>query len=126
MSNTNDFSVARVGDKVWVRLASKEEYGTVIQVLSGLEYAYPLAVVMPESEELLFTMQGEYKISGPQCLFWDRPEVIAPERPRRLVKKVVKVRPRIGGGKDIYLNTVTFDGIDWCGPEQNIEILVEE
>lgn len=131
MSNTNDFSTAKIGDRVYLRLNEWEGWCRVRLVYA--EYLYIESESMVDSIQRMVNKNGSLSAIKqiPQCLFWDKPEIIAPERPKRLVKKVVKVRP----WKDSYgivrlaSGTLLIEHEESplnCGPEQEIEVKVWE
>lgn len=77
-ANTDDFSVAKVGDRVWVRVEIYNGWGEVIDTDSLLDYPVEVRYL---DKTTCFTAQGHILKLGPQCLFWSKPEIIAPLRP---------------------------------------------
>lgn len=88
MSNTNDFSKAKVGDKLWsIQLGEC--------VVCEINHAYPrrlFPVLCKNSIRTAekYTNLGLHGITDTfQSLFWSKPEIIAPEMPKRK-KKVIR------------------------------------
>ena len=79
MSTT--FENAKVGDKVWVRLPEYEGPGEI----TAIDSVAPEIEIdrMVNCDIRTFAIDGSYYLGGPQCLFWAKPEIIAPEGPKR-------------------------------------------
>lgn len=127
MSETT-FEKARAGDRVWVRMPSFEGWTKITQTRP--DSSCPIVVYLPGSGDCSFTYGGQH-IPGPntpQCLFWDKPEIIAPLRPKRLVKKMIEVRLYQLTEKmlGLIVDPSNSDAVDWRAPVQTIEIEVEE
>ena len=130
MTNSgSDFSTVKIGGTLYYMSMPCK----VIEVNYIQDYPLRCELSNATGRKLAFSIHGQEYIDGPQVLFWSDPHVVAPPRPRRLVKKTMMVRP--------FLNEVDYDGSylidivckgldatnrDWCGPIQSIEIEVEE
>lgn len=78
-NNTNDFSVAKFGDRVYNYV--KDEYGTVIANYG--DFPFGLVVNFEDGTEGRFTHDGKemYLYDINPILFWDKPQIIAPPKP---------------------------------------------
>ena len=77
-NNTNDFLVAKIGDRVYNYV--RDEYGTV--VANYVERPFGLMVNFDDGNEGRFTHDGKdslYDVNP--VLFWDKPQIIAPSKP---------------------------------------------
>lgn len=86
MTNTNDFSKAKVGDKLW------SLQGGPCKVVScvGIS-AYPIRVMYVNGKEDYYTANGRYlEKESYQSLFWSKPEIIAPEKPVKMKEVAVE------------------------------------
>lgn len=127
-NNGSNFSSVKVGDRLWLRIATFEGWGTVSRVtLDPPPYSSICVSYSSYPNMIWITKNGKEYSHGSQVAFWDEVHIIPPSRPKRLVKKMMKVRPyqyednlRLS---DSHLNN---DYINWCGPIQTIEIEVEE
>lgn len=77
-NNTNDFSVAKIGDRVYDYV--RDEYGEVV----GIDNDCPFCVMVnfEDGSQDLFTSDGKnhlYDVNP--VLFWDKPQIIAPSKP---------------------------------------------
>lgn len=122
MGNTNDFSKVKVGDRLWVVVVG---WCTVTDVRSSPTYPITL------SNGCTYTINGRQYMEGPQCLFWSEPEVIAPEKPRRMKKVKVEVRPyreRMTGSYNVTTHPEDYPSFRqlFCGSVQTIEVEVDD
>lgn len=80
MKNTNDFSKARVGDKLWsIPLGDCE----VFKILENK--TYPISVVNRDGAQESYDYLGKrITEDSNQSLFWSNPNIIAPEKPARM------------------------------------------
>ena len=77
-NNTNDFSVAKIGDRVYNYVI--DEYGTVVANYEDCPFG--LVVNFEDGSEGRFTYDGKdslYDVNP--ILFWDKPQIIAPPKP---------------------------------------------
>lgn len=87
MKNTNDFSKAKVGDKVYYIFIGS---GTILSTTHDSEY--PILVEFYGGRNT-FTADGKmFHNHIYQSLFWSKPEIIAPEKPKTLVTKEIPVK----------------------------------
>lgn len=77
---SNDFSNARVGDKVY-SVAHGEGVITVIE----LEEDFPIRAKFTGGTST-FSFSGRLNVGCPPSLFWGKPEIIAPPKPPRTIK----------------------------------------
>jgi hypothetical protein len=84
----NDFSEAKVGDRVWnIGLG----WGTINNIIKTHTTDYPIAILFDCGEEEEFTKDGRFWLRHKHpTLFWDEVKIIPPPRPKRKVKKVVE------------------------------------
>lgn len=84
--NNTDFSNVKVGDVVWVynnvELASKRTAVRKVQ--------HQMFYITGYSDPFSFSGGIHLNISGLRC-FWDKVEIVAPPRPKKMVKKTVEV-----------------------------------
>lgn len=124
----DDFSGVKVGDRLWVRVNNYEGWGTVNTVNIGCVYAIDVSY---NGETTSFTAYGRYMVEKPQCLFWDKPTIIAPPRPKRMKKVMVEVRPYMPATTTKEFDLIPHPksvatNVRWCGPIQTIEVEVNE
>lgn len=83
--NTSDFSGVKVGDKLWsVQLGECEVSETS---RAGIYRIF----CKSKLSEASYTASGLYsEEAAVQSLFWSRPEIIAPPKPRRKVTKTME------------------------------------
>ena len=77
-NNTNDFSAAKIGDRVYNYV--RDEYGTVVSNYGNPPFG--LMVKFEDGSESRFTNDGKdslYDVNP--VLFWDKPQIIAPPKP---------------------------------------------
>lgn len=84
--NTSGFSSVKVGDKLW-----SAAYGECEVTDKGPS----TLVVVPTCDtmrriSIVFFNDGTTHGTAPQSLFWSRPEIIAPPKPKRKVMKTVE------------------------------------
>jgi len=121
MSNTNDFSGVNIGDKLWsIQLGNcvverKRTNTSVIMCITpdGAE----------KSDSAWYHFDGKHNdFDYCQSLFWSKPEIIAPENPRKMVKRetecfavVVNGKNRmvclIGGDAEEYADGLRDEGV---------------
>ena len=130
MNNSgSDFSGVKVGDRLWLRV---DKYEGPVEV-EAFEVKTVRVYLLEESAIKTFywiPSNGRIVQNGPQVLFYDKVEIIPPPRPKRMVKKTIEVRPYQSVLGRIYLDDnyglSRVAERDYCGPEQTIEIEVEE
>lgn len=77
-NNTNDFSVAKIGDRVYNYV--RDEYGTV--VANYADRTFGLIVNFDDGSQGRFTHDGkDFLDTVNPILFWDKPQIIAPSKP---------------------------------------------
>ena len=124
MTNSgSDFSTVKVGDRLWYM-----DKDVVVDTVFNSTF-YPIYFRCNDTPHRVdFT--GRENAGGPQVLFYDKVEIIPPPRPKRMVKKTIEVRPYQSVLGRIYLDDnyglSRVAERDYCGPEQTIEIEVEE
>lgn len=77
-NNTNDFSVAKAGDRLYNYI--RDKYCTVIGIDDSCIYS--LRVIYEDDDTDMFTVDGKlhaYDVNP--VLFWDKPQIIAPSKP---------------------------------------------
>jgi hypothetical protein len=78
------FEKAQVGDKVW---SVEYGWGKIVDINNSLRY--PITVEFNDFASLkLFSFHGSYE--DHQTLFWDEIPIVAPPRPKRMVRKAVE------------------------------------
>lgn len=84
MSDTNDFSSVKVGDKLWsIQLGECE--------VMGANYNHVVVKRVSSTVDLCYELDGKHlKGDAHQSLFWFKPEIIAPPRPKRKVTKTLE------------------------------------
>ena len=83
-NNETTFENAKVGDKVYdIRYGE----GEIISIKESSEH--PVGVGFPNIPyKIIYKFNGlEYRDHKNRILFWDKPQIIAPPRPKRMVKK---------------------------------------
>lgn len=85
MSTT--FENAKVGDRVYFDDGCKRGWGKVDNI--DLAMIYSVKVRFDDFWCFNFTVSGRILSGEHQVLFWDVPQIIAPEQPKRTVKKVL-------------------------------------
>ena len=79
------FKDAKVGDRVY---CLKNGWGSIIS--SGAGRIHPLYVEFDGGDCDNYTLNGEQNIEDRRpTLYWGEPQIIAPPKPKRLVKKTV-------------------------------------
>lgn len=86
MGNTNDFSKAQPGDKLW-----SLRYGEVLVKSVGSGRGL-ICSIGNTSDTLDWWDNGKLRVTDvTPDLYWSKPEIIAPEKPKRIVAKEVEV-----------------------------------
>lgn len=77
-NNTNDFSVAKIGDRVYDYI--RDEYGEVAG--NDEDCPFGLLVNFEDGSQGRFTYDGkDFLDTVNPILFWDKPQIIAPPKP---------------------------------------------
>lgn len=80
-----EFEKAKVGDKVYCLIHGE---GKIISILHNIPF--PIEVHFNGRGVSNYTLDGKINITdNTPRLYWSKPEIIAPERPRRLIDKVI-------------------------------------
>lgn len=111
------FDGIKVGDKIWT---IQEGWTKVIQVCCE---------TFSTVKECYYADGNFNKNDAHQSAFWSDPGIIAPPRPKRLVKKTIEVGPYIHDDGKIYLAAQPHTRahlLSFCGPVQTVEVEVEE
>ena len=129
MNSGSDFSGVKVGDRLWLRTDCYEGWVNVTD--KKVNATYPITFeffVDGLKYRTCITLSGRVQPNGTQVLFYDKVEITPPPRPKRMVKKMVMVRPFNFGSNLLKVTSEDLhdNSTRWCGPVQLIEIEVEE
>lgn len=81
------FENAKVGDKVY---CLKHGKGIIINIGSIQSHNYPLGVKFDYNSTYSYTLDGKSLTADKNpILYWSKPEIIAPEAPKRMVIKTI-------------------------------------
>jgi len=124
------FENARVGERLW---HIRRGWGTISSIFTdGVEIVMdakePYVSLCHNMPTIPFNGKENQSDLTPSW-FWDEVKIVAPERPKRMVKMKIRVRPFIldNGLKEVNVcRIISGARTPWCGPEQEIEIEVEE
>ena len=118
------FENARVGD-----LVEDIKYGEgEIVLIRDKPYYYQIHVSFSEHGTFQYGIDGRSGGDYGRTLFWPGVQVIAPERPMRIKKVKIQVRPYRDYAGELKFTTCVIDNYltIGCGPVQEIEVEVEE
>lgn len=100
----SDFSKAKVGDKVYSLLYG---YGTIDYIDTSYTALYPLKIIFnTQPNKFGFNYEGKcFPDQVIKDLYWDKPTIIEPEAPKRMIKKSITAYVNITKSGAIYTHS---------------------
>lgn len=129
---TKTFEKAQIGDRIWSPFGPKAGVGgtngEITETLKGTSYAIArITVRFDNGNFLVFTQNGLFASTDSfPTLFWSRPEIEIPEKPRRTKNVKMSFIPTKSAVGFVYLwpEEKSHSTKDFAGPAQTFEVEV--